>query len=609
MSATKSGAPAPTLSEMFAAQDPEKIQKLSVVMAEATRESQGLMNDILAGSTFSSLGGPSKPDPFGASTAFGKVSRSLMTHPANLMNANMELWQGWVGLFQDMMSGNHLEPSRDRRFSDPEWSQNPTFEFMRRTYELNTRWMMSVIDAADDLSDADRRRARFFAKQTADAFSPTNFFATNPTVMKKMLETGGESVLEGLRQARADLKRGGGKLMISQTDETPFEIGVNVATAPGQVVFRNDLIELIQFAPSRKKVFSTPLLILPPWINKYYILDLREENSMIRWLTSKGYTVFVVSWRSADETTKDYTWDDYIEQGAFAALDATLEASGAEAVNAVGYCIGGSLLTGALAYMAKKKDKRIKSATFFASQSDFKLAGDLLAFTSPEGVALYEGLIEENQGIMPGEAMGETFNWLRPVDLVWRYVVDNYMMGKKPRPFDLLYWNADQTNIPGPLYKTYLRDLYGENALAEGRFKVLGEPVNLKDIKIPALVQAGREDHICPFDSVYRTARALGGDTTFVLAGSGHIAGVVNHPDAKKYQHWINEDLPESAEAWLKDAEELPGSWWPTWHEWLGPKSGKKIEALEPEDKGLGAAPGTYVKARLSDIRKERGLT
>ncbi|MEO1100211.1 MAG: class I poly(R)-hydroxyalkanoic acid synthase [Pseudomonadota bacterium] len=573
-------------------------------MAEAMSESQSLISDVIGfGST-----GTQNPanDPVAASKALSKVGRSLLAHPDRLANANAELMRGWFELFQGFMTGNLDEAERDRRFSDPEWSENPMFDFMRRAYKLNSDWMMALVDSATELEEADRRKAKYYGRLTVDAFAPTNFFASNPTALKAMLESGGSSVVEGLRQARTDIKRGGGKLSISQTDETPFEVGKNIATAPGKVVFRNDLIELIQYAPTKKKTRERPLLIFPPWINKFYILDLREENSMIRWLVNKGLTVLVVSWRSADDVTKDYTWDDYVEKGIHAALDAALEATGAEDLNTVGYCIGGSLLSGTLARMAQTDDTRIASATFFASQSDFEKAGELLIFTDGEAQQTISTIIDEHDGIMPGEYMAETFNWLRPVDLVWRYVVDNYMMGKKPRPFDLLYWNADQTNIPGPTHRTYIQRFYGENALAKGEFEILGERVDLSDVKIPVFVQCSRDDHICPYESVYRTAKVFGGDTTFVMAGSGHIAGVVNHPDANKYQHWVRKDLPGDADEWLGDAEEIPGSWWPTWWKWLKKNSGEKIPAIEPKDCGLGDAPGTYVKSRLEDIAQER---
>ncbi len=606
MSGKKSDPPE-SLSDVIKAQAPEMVQQLSVNLSRALVESQQLLAEAM-GRGPAAMGDPGDhPLAIGSGRSMARVGQSLAAHPDKIVTANLSLWRDYVELWGDLMSGQHRETGRDRRFSDAEWTTNPMFEFMRRSYEINTNWLMSLVDGADDIGEQDRRKARFMARQTIDAFAPTNFFATNPAALKKMIESGGESVIEGLRQAREDLARGQGKLAISQTDESGFRIGENVATAPGKVVFRNELIELIQYEPSQKKAHEIPLVIFPPWINKFYILDLREENSMIRWLRDQGLTVFVVSWRSADDVTKDFGWDDYVEKGIFTGIEEALEETGAEQVNAVGYCIGGTLLTSALSYMAKKGDDRIRSATFFASQSDFEKAGDLLVFTDPDAVAQVQHIIDENDGIMPGEVMGETFNWLRPVDLVWRYVVDNYMMGKKPRPFDLLYWNADQTNIPGPTHITYLRDFYGHNALSRGQFKVLGETVDPRDITIPITVQSSRDDHICPYDSIYRTAQLFSGPVQFVLAGSGHIAGVVNHPDAKKYQHWTREgELPESVQQWVDEAEETPGSWWPTWWKWLKPLSGQKGDSLEPADKGLGAAPGFYVTCRLNDMAEAR---
>ena len=595
------------LEDLVSLQDPAAMQKLSSNMTQAMLESQKLITSIIGQGPENLVDTKEHPIRIGAGTAFSRVGQSLANHPERVVDANLSLWQGYLGLWQDMMAGQAEEGRRDKRFSDPEWQSNPMFEFMRRSYTLNTDWLMSLIDNAEGLNDTEKRKARFLAQQTADAFAPTNFFATNPAALKLMLESGGESVLKGIKQARTDIERGRGKLTISQTDETPFEVGVNVATAPGKVVYRNSLIEVIQFEPTTEKVNEIPLVIFPPWINKFYILDLREENSMIRWLVDKGLTVFVVSWRSAEEDIKDYGWDEYVAHGIFEGLAAALDEAGVEQVNAVGYCIGGTLLTSALGYMAKKGYNRIRSATFFASQSDFSDAGDLMIFTDEDAIREISTIIDDNDGIMPGEIMGDTFNWLRPVDLVWRYVVDNYMMGKKPRPFDLLYWNADQTNIPGPTHLTYLRDMYGKNALANGTFKVLGETVNMKDIVIPVTVQASRDDHICPYGSVYRTAQALGGPTRFVLAGSGHIAGVVNHPDAMKYQHWLNDgELPDDADEWFRYAEEVPGSWWTSWWSWLEPLSGELVDAREPEDKGLGPAPGAYVKARLGALREAR---
>ena len=593
----------PALADLIGQQDPAKMRALTRNLTQAMIESQELMAEFMGQSAANAID-LEHPVTFGTGQAMSQVGRSLVSHPERVVDANMSLWQGYAELWRDFMTGQTPSPQRrDKRFSDPEWTDNPVFNFLRRSYELNSQWMLSLIDEADDISDQDRRKARFLAQQTADAFSPTNFFGTNPTALRALIETGGESIVEGLRQARQDLRRGDGKLAITQVDESGFEVGGNLATAPGKVVFRNDLIELIQYSPSQAKAHEIPLLIFPPWINKFYILDLREENSMIRWLVDKGITVFVVSWRSADLRTKDLTWDDYVRLGIFEGLEAALDEAGADQVNAIGYCIGGTLLSSALAYMAQTGDDRIRSATYFASQSDFEKAGDLLVFTDADAVEEIAHVIAHHGGIMPGELMGETFNWLRPVDLVWRYIVDNYMLGKKPKPFDLLYWNADQTNIPGQVHLTYLRELYARNALARGTFKVLGRTVNMADITIPVTVQCSRDDHICPAESVYRTAHLFGGPVRFIMAGSGHIAGVVNPPAANKYQHWIKDGaLPEELDTWMDGADERPGSWWPTWWDWLEPLSGKTGPAIEPSDKGLGDAPGFYVTARLSQI-------
>ena len=597
-----------SLFEEFSSLTPADAQQLMQTMMAASRESHGLLTDIM-GRNWTAGGARQSNDPLGVGESFTELGRALASNPATLMQANMQLWQTLMSELMTMAGRNTAATApNDKRFSDPEWTSNPALSLIKRMYQINSDWLLSLVDAAPGLDEPVRRKAKFFTQQSIDAFAPSNFFATNPQALRRMLHTGGDSVLDGLRQARADIKRGNGKLTISHTDETAFELGENVATAKGRVVFKNDLIELIQYKATTAKVYSRPLLIFPPWINKFYILDLREENSMVRWLRDKGYTVYVVSWRSADDVTKDYTWSDYVEHGAYAAVGAALKASKAKSLNAVGYCIGGTMLTSALAHMAQNGDRRVKSATYFASQMDFENAGDLLLFTDNHAMDYVEDLISQNDGVMPGESMTETFNWLRPVDLVWRYVVDQYLLGKKPRPFDLLFWNSDQTNIPGPTHRTYLEDLYANNALAKGKFSVLGERLDVSNITVPVFVQAGRDDHICPYGSVYRTATSFGGPGTFVLAGSGHIAGVVNHPNAKKYQHWTNDALPATADQWLSGAEEHPGSWWPTWHKWLRKKSGKKIPARKMPKKTYGKAPGQYAKRRLADIRKERGL-
>ncbi len=591
---------ASTLPNAFSDVNPEALQVMASNLMQAVQEAQGMLVDSVSNLNLDPIS-PGQQDPFGGLDAQLKLGAALARNPEKSGHAMMTLFQGWMNLFQAMASGSDLP--KDRRFADPEWDANPAFNFMRRAWMLNAEWLQGLVDTVgDDLDDDAKAKARFYLNQFVDAMAPTNMLATNPAALRAMIESNGESVLQGLRNARQDLQRGEGRLAISQTDETAFEIGKNVATAKGKVVFRNKLIEIIHYNPTRKKMRERPMLIFPPWINKFYILYLQPENSMIRWLLSKRVNTFVVSWRSADDETKDLTWDDYVEQGIFAAVDAVTKETGEDEINTVGYCIGGTLLSSALAHMGKTGDTRIASATYFASQSDFDLAGELKIFTGDDGLQQTEQVIEEHNGIMPGEMMGETFNWLRPADLVWRYVVDNYMMGKQPRPFDLLYWNADQTNIPGPTHKTYLTKFYNQNQLSRGKFKVLGEPVSMADIKIPVFIQASRSDHICPWHSIYKGGQNFGGPVRFTLAGSGHIAGVINHPDAMKYQHWVNDDLPDNPGRWMADAEELAGSWWPSWWTWLKPLSGDKTDAIAPREHSLGHAPGQYAALKLKDI-------
>ncbi|WOR15576.1 class I poly(R)-hydroxyalkanoic acid synthase [Hyphomonas sp. FCG-A18] len=580
--------------------DPSKTQALTQNLMQAGLEAQALMADMAALQE-KAPPAPQRPDPFGALEIQTKLAQAVAARPDRMAQAMMTYMTGWMNLFQSMSMGGELP--RDRRFSDPEWSSNPMLDFMRRSWMLNADWLKSLVDAAgDDLTDAERTKAHFFTSQMIDAMSPSNLPASNPAALRAMIETGGESLVQGLRNARADLQRGKGRFAISQSDESAFQLGENIATAEGEVVYRNKLIEIIHYNPTRKKVRERPMLIFPPWINKFYILDLQPENSMIRWLLGQRVNTFLVSWRSADDETKHYTWDDYVEHGVLAALNAVTAETGAKDVNTIGYCIGGTLLTSALAHMAQVGDERIKSATYFASQSDFSNAGELKIFTDEAAIDQIGDVIADHDGMMPGEMMGETFNWLRPADLVWRYVVDNYMMGKQPKPFDLLYWNADQTNIPGPTHQTYLKSLYNENALSEGNFEVFGHPVSMGDIDVPVFIQASRSDHICPWHSIYRGAQNFGGDVRFTLAGSGHIAGVINHPNANKYQHWVNHDLPDNPGNWLSHAEEIEGSWWPSWWNWLKPLCGDKIEATPPKKHKLGKAPGQYAKMRLADI-------
>jgi polyhydroxyalkanoate synthase len=446
-----------------------------------------------------------------------------------------------------------------------------------------------------------KRRVEFFMSMLTDAFSPSNFLVSNPAALKEVMATQGESLVRGMENFAADMNRGGGQLVISQTDYTQFKIGENVATAPGKVIFRNELIELIQFSPSTEQVCEIPLVIFPPWINKFYILDLRPENSMIRWLSSQGITVFVASWVNPDATLATRTFEDYMVDGIYAGTAAAMKQAGVDRVNTVGYCIGGTLLSATLAHMAATGDKRIASATFFAAQQDFTEAGDLLLFTNEDWLKTLEQKMDEGGGVLSGQTMADTFNSLRSNDLIWSFFVSNYLMGKEPRPFDLLFWNSDQTRMPRTLHLFYLRKFYGENALAKGELEMGGVQLDLSKVKTPIYVQSSKEDHIAPARSVYRGARLFGGPVTFTMAGSGHIAGVINAPVAKKYQHWTNSALPETLADWQAGAVETPGSWWPHWVEWLKARSGGQVPARDPAKGPLPPiedAPGSYVKVK-----------
>jgi len=489
----------------------------------------------------------------------------------------------------------------DKRFADPEWRENPVFDVMRKSYLLTSTWLNDLIAGVEGVEPMAKRRVEFFTKMLTDAFSPTNFLISNPAALREAIQSQGASLVRGAENFAADLERGAGKLAISQTDLERFKVGENVATAPGKVVFRNELFELLQFNPTTETVYEIPLLILPPWINKFYILDLRPENSLIRWLASQGFTVFVTSWVNPDAALAGKTLEDYMKDGAYAAIEQVLKQTGAAKVNTVGYCIAGTLMACTLAHMAAKGDERVASTTFFAAQADFAEAGDLLLFTNDGWLANLEAQMDAAGGVLPGSAMADTFNVLRANDLVWSFFVNNYLMGKEPAAFDLLFWNSDQTRMPKALHMAYLRQFYKANALAKGELTLDGVKLDLSTVKTPIFVQASKEDHIAPMRSVYRGAKLYGGPVEFTLAGSGHIAGVINHPAAGKYQHWTNPALPATVDEWLAGAVEHKGSWWPHWVEWLSAKSGKSVPARDPAKgplKPLEDAPGSYVKVR-----------
>lgn len=587
---------------------PEQLGDLSRNLAAAMARA----NQVFATAFYDQSKGANEPwkaDPFEVQNATNAVWADLAKHPESLRDAQARLWETFADIWErhalNMMTGRPMEATslnRDKRFRDPEWTANPAFSLMRETYLATAAMIASLVDKAEGVDADTKRKAGFFIKQAVDAASPSNFLLSNPAVLRTMIQTQGQSLVQGVENFASDLKRGGGThLAITQTDMSAFRLGENIATTPGKVIFRNGLIEILQYTPTTETTFDTPLLIFPPWINKFYIMDLQPKNSMIRWLVDQGHTVFLASWINPDAEMAEKTFEDYMQEGVFAAVKAVQDACGAKSMNTVGYCIGGTLLAASLAYMAQKGDARIASATFFASQQDFELSGDLRVFSDDAGLRYLADRIEQKGGLLDAQAMADTFNSLRANDLIWNYVVDNYYMGKNPPPFDLLYWNSDQTRMPKALHLFYLRTFYHDNLMAKGELTLMGERIDLSLVKTPIYMQSSKEDHIAPYQSVYRGARLFGGPVTFMMAGSGHIAGVINHPQSQKYQYWVNPALPPTVEQWVADAAERPGSWWPHWNAWLAERSGKRVKARIPGEgglKALGDAPGEYVRVR-----------
>ena len=541
-----------------------------------------------------------------------EVASSYVKNPKKLVEAQAQLWNGYIDLLQSTtrrLMGQEATPvakpaRADKRFKDPDWQNNVVFDLMKQSYLLASQWLDQQVRGTEGVDEHTRKKAEFYVKQFANAFSPSNFPLTNPEVLRTTLQSNGENLVLGMQHLLEDVERGHGKLQIQQTDMNAFELGRNIALTPGKVVFQNDLIQLLQYEPTTEKVHKRPLLIFPPWINKYYILDLTPEKSFVRWAVEQGFTVFVVSWVNPDARRAMITFESYMIDGAYAALDAIEKATGEKDVNAIGYCIGGTLLASTLAHMAAKKDGRIKSATFFATQVDFTEAGDLQVFIDEEQIASLEHQMDVHGGLLEGSAMASTFNMLRSNELIWSYVVNNYLLGREPVPFDLLYWNADATRMPAKMHLFYLRECYLRNNLAEGRMVLGGETLDLSRIKVPIYLQSSREDHIAPYNSVYKATRLFGGEVKFIVAGSGHIAGVINPPSAKKYQYWTNDARPKLAKEWLEDAVEHPGSWWPDWESWLKPLSGPMVPARKPGDgklKVLEDAPGSYVAVKSEE--------
>ncbi|WP_186457579.1 PHA/PHB synthase family protein [Nitrospirillum amazonense] len=549
-------------------------------------------------------------DPFNLGGAFMEMTARLMADPNRLFEAQLGLWQDYMALWQrtaQRLMGEEAEPvispaKEDKRFKDKSWEESAVFDFIKQSYLLTAKYVQTAVRGVEGLEGKTAKKVDFFTRQFVDALSPSNFPLTNPEVLRVTLETGGDNLLKGLENLLSDLERGRGQLAISMTDYSAFEVGRNIAVTPGKVVFQNDLMQLIQYAPLTETVHKTPLLIIPPWINKFYILDLKPANSLIRWLTEQGHTVFVISWVNPNEKLAAKDFEDYMVEGPLAALDAIKDATGEEGVNAIGYCIGGTLLSGTLAYMTAKKDARIKSAMYLVTLTDFTDVGELSVFIDEEQLGALESRMK-SRGYLDGQSMATTFNMLRSNDLIWSFVVNNYLLGKDPFPFDLLYWNSDSTRMPPAMHSFYLRNMYQKNLLVRpGGITLKGVPIDLRTIKTPTFMLSTREDHIAPWKSTYAATQLYGGPVKFVLAASGHIAGVVNPPAANKYSHFLNDALPATPDEWLAGTTQVPGSWWPVYADWLAPYAGPQVPARTPGDgklKPIEDAPGSYVKVRV----------
>jgi polyhydroxyalkanoate synthase len=539
---------------------------------------------------------------------FSKLTEYWLSDPTRALDAQTRLFSGYMNVWANTIrriaepgTEDAEKPDRgDKRFQDPEWGRNAFFDFLKQTYLVTSRWAADLVEHADGLDEHTRHKAGFYVKQISQALAPSNFILTNPELFRETVASNGENLVRGMQMLAEDIAAGKGDLKLRQADYSKFEIGRNIAVSPGKVVGRSDVAEIIQYEPATETVLKRPLLICPPWINKFYILDLNPEKSFIRWATEQGHTVFVISWINPDERHGAKGWEAYIREGIEYGLDIVERATGEREVNAIGYCVGGTLLAAALALMAHEGDDRIKSVTFFTTQVDFTYAGDLKVFVDEDQVAALERAMNE-RGYLEGTKMATAFNMLRSGDLIWPYVVNNYMRGKEPMPFDLLYWNADSTRMAAANHSFYLRNCYLENNLSQGRMQLAGHTVSLSDIAIPVYNLAAREDHIAPARSVFLGCRYFGGDVEFVMAGSGHIAGVVNPPSSRKYQHWTGGKPVGEFEDWIAKATENPGSWWPHWQAWVEAKDNRRVKArkIGPRTKTLGDAPGTYVKTRV----------
>ncbi len=593
------------------------IENLPAILADVAARSQDMLRDFSQRHAIdpewmdSAVSEMNINDIVGVPDTFAELARQMIADPEHLAQAQMKYWENGLKLlnyFSARLAGQTPDPVAqakpgDRRFLDDDWSEDPYFDFLKQQYLLFTQWVDDLVDCTAGLDPQERKKARFFTRRLTDAMAPTNFLLTNPQALNETIETKGNNLIRGLEMAIEDMEHGHGRLDVRTSKRGAFELGENLANTPGQVVFRNDLIELIQYEPTTDKVRKTPLLVIPPWINKFYILDLGEEKSFVRWAVEHGHTVFIISWVNPDESLKHKRFENYLTEGPLAALDAIEKATGEKKVNAVGYCIGGTLLGTMLAYLADQgQEERIKSATFFTTLLDFSDVGDLSVFIDEDTISRLEEHMKDN-GLLTGREMSSTFTQMRANDLVWSFAVNSYLLGREVRPFDILHWNADYTNMPSEMHAFYLRNMYLENRLREhGGIEILGVKIDLAKVKTPSYFLATKDDHIAPWRTVFESSRLFKGPSKYVLAGSGHVAGVINPPSRKKYCHWTNNAKANDPKAWFEGASQHPGSWWSDWSKWINRHAGKKDQKLRKPGKGelkaLCAAPGTYVKKR-----------
>ncbi len=597
--------------------DPKEVAK---TYAEVAQRASKLLADHLQRQLDHGIKVPS--DELGVAQAFMDMMSKMLANPyklaqtqMNLVWDYMSLWQHSVLRFAGIQAPSIAKPAKgDNRFKDEEWEQDFLFDFIKQSYLITARHVHDAVSSVEGLPDNSKKKVNFFTRQFIDALAPSNFALTNPEVLRETVQSGGQNLVKGLNNLLRDIEAGDGQLRVKMTDPEAFELGKNVATSPGKVVFQNDLIQLLQFSPTTKQHFKRPLLIVPPWINKFYILDLREKNSFIKWATDQGHSVFCISWANPDQRLAEKGFDDYMLDGALAAIDAVCKQTGEKEINTIGYCLGGTLLGSTLAYMAAKNDKRVASATYFVSLLDFSIPGELGVFIDEKQVSMLEKKMAE-QGYLEGSTMAGTFNALRSNDLIWSFVVNNYLMGKEPFPFDLLFWNSDSTRMPYKMHSFYLRNMYMQNKLREpGGITLAGVPIDLSKVKVPSYFISTVEDHIAPWQGTYLGATALGGAVRFVLGGSGHIAGIVNPPAANKYGYWTNDNkgteksLPKTPEEWFAGRLQHEGSWWTDWQKWIAQLNGAaKVQARDPSKgklKPIEDTPGTYVKFRL-DTHKQ----